>query len=548
MYRKLLFVLLGLGLMSGPLAADDSPLRQPVVGTHALTGITLVAAPGTEIADATLVVRDGVIVDAGSGVEIPAGARVHDFGDNDADLRVYPGLIDAWVPVSFGDEDKKADDDDKGPDLRPGQYPHPLVTPGRTLNSGHWPASKVADLRQAGFTTAALVPDSGLFRGRAAVVNLGEGRLGDNVLEPAFFQGVSLAARTDNRQFPSSLMGTVALFRQVMLDAAWQAEARSAWQKNPAQTRPQFLEGLVPLEDYLDGDGLMVFESADMLDSLRIADLAGEFDLKPWMVGHGREYQRLDSLAETGVGQILPLDFPDAPDVDGNDRDISLIELRHWHAAPENPARVIDSGLPVVFTSHPHSSANALYDNLARALENGLDAETALAALTTEPAKMLGLDDRLGRLARGYIANFIVVEGELMTEAPVIREVWIDGRQHVLGEFEPPEVEPAGKWDLVMKTGEMGDIEAELKLSGKAPVLSGEFVVMGMPVPLAEARVSGKRLKVRIDGAGLGMPGNINFSLDIDGERATGKGSSPMGSFGLSARRTSGPDNDEDSA
>src|SRR5690625_3649646 len=99
-----------------------------------------------------------------------------------------------------------------------------------------------------------------------------------------------------------------------------------------------------------------------------------------------------------------------------------------------------------------------------------------------------------------------------MTEAPVIREVWIDGRQHVLGEFEPPEVEPAGKWDLVMKTGEMGDIEAELKLSGKAPVLSGEFVVMGMPVPLAEARVSGKRLKVRIDGAGLGMPGNINFS------------------------------------
>src|SRR5690625_5352974 len=167
------------------------------------------------------------------------------------------------------------------------------------------------------------------------------------------------------------------------------------------------------------------------------------------------------------------------------DRDISLIELRHWQAAPENPARVIESGLPVVFTSHPHGSANALYDNLARALENGLDAEAALAALTTEPAKMLGLDDMLGRLARGDIANFIVVEGELMTESPVIREVWIDGRQHVLGEFEPPEVEPAGKWDLVMRTGEMGDIEAALKLSGKAAVLSGVFVVLGVPVARA---------------------------------------------------------------
>src|SRR5690625_7179841 len=99
------------------------------------------------------------------------------------------------------------------------------------------------------------------------------------------------------------------------------------------------------------------------------------------MVGHGREYQRLDSLAETGVGQILPLDFPDAPDVDGNDRDISLFELSHWHAAPENPARVIESGLTVVFTNHPHSSARALSANLTRDIDNDMAAATASTSL-----------------------------------------------------------------------------------------------------------------------------------------------------------------------
>lgn len=546
------FIPIALAVVLSTVASAGEPvLRQPVPGVHAFTGVTLVTAPGEVVEDGVLVVRDGIIEAVGTDVEVPPDARVHEFDPDEGETRIYPGLIDAYVPVAFGDDDDEEEDDDGADDettLRPGQYPHPLVQPDRRLRSANWPRERIEGLRRAGFTTAVFAPEDGLVRGHGALANLGDGRLADNLLEPAQSQHISLGARISGREFPNSLMGAVALLRQVFADARWQAEARAIWERNPAQPRPAFLEGLGALEAVFSGDRPVVFETSDMLDSLRAASLAAEFGLEPWLVGHGREYQRLEALTETGLGQILPLDFPDPPDVDDNERDISLPELRHWDRAPENPRRVMDADLPVVFTTHPHGDPKAIFENLARAIERGLALERALAALTTGPAAMLGIDDRAGRLAPGYMANFIITDGELLVESPALREVWVDGVRHVLRELEAPEVEPAGSWDISLVVEGMGDIDAVLELEGDAPALSGTFEIMGSSVPLSEARVSGSRLDVRIDGSRLGMPGSITFHMDIEGERGSGSGNSPQGDFDVRGRRTSGPDEAEETA
>lgn len=542
MKKILLLVVVAVWLL--PAVAQEPVLRQPVPGVHAITGVTLVTAPGETVEDGVIVVRDGIIEAVGADVEVPPDARVHEYDPEQSDIHVYPGLIDAYVPVAFQEnEDEEEDEEgDSGERLEPGRYPHPLVTPELNLVSDFWPLERVEALRRAGFTSAALAPEEGLVRGASALVNLGEGGLAGNLIEPELFQSVSLQARTSGRGFPNSLMGSVALLRQVLADAKWQVAARAAWQRNPAQPRPAFLEGISALEPVLTGKMPVVFVAADMLDSLRVASVAAEYELQPWIVGHGREYQRLDSLAKTGLGQILPLDFPDAPDVDKHERDVSLPELRHWQQAPENPARVMDAGLPVVFTTHPHGSPGALFANLSQAIERGLDSDRALAALTTEPARMLGIEDRAGRLAAGYMANFVLVDGELLVESPALQEVWIDGRRSVLQDLEPPEIEPAGSWDITLVTGSMGNIDASLELKGKAVNLSGSFEIMGTTLPLSEARVSGSRLDVRIDGSRLGMSGALTFFLDIEGERGSGSGSSPRGDFEVRGRRSSGPD------
>jgi hypothetical protein len=532
----------------GQTLASEPVLRQPVSEVFAVTGVRIVTSPGNMIESGTLVVRDGVIESVGADIAIPSDATVFEYDPEESQLTVYPGLIDVYVPVSFAKDDDKDDDNGDPVTHRLGEYPHPLITPARAMSSRYWPGDRIEALRNAGFTTALLAPEDGLVRGRSALVNLGDGGFGANVIVPELFQHVSLQARLANRQFPGSLMGAVALLRQAFFDAQWQTEAREVWQRNPAQARPDFLEGIEPLESVLAGDVPVVFESADMLDSLRIASIAEEFGLSPWMVGHGREYQRLDSLAATGIGQILPLDFPSEPEVDEDaEREASLQELRHWQLAPENPARVMASGLPVMLTSNPHSNPGNLFEHIERAIERGLDPDRVLAALTTEPAQTLGIEDRAGRIESGYMANFILVEDELFVASPSIREVWVDGRRHLLREMEPPEVEPAGQWDIELVVSGMGSIDASLELRGDAPVLSGTMEIMGTRLPLSEARVSGSRLDIRIDGSRLGMPGSITLYMDIEGDRGRGAGSSPQGDFNVRGRRTGDPE-EEDAA
>jgi len=521
-------------------AAYAAELRQPVPATHALIDVRIITQPGRVIESGNLLIRDGVIVAVGPDIEIPPDARVHEFPREEGQdpVTVYPGLIEPYLLV-----DVEVDEDAETPAGR-----HGLINPDRRLMASDWPEDKISELRRAGFTTVLMAPSHGLLRGHGLIANTGEGGLSINRLGSPFAQFASFEGRAGGREFPTSLMGAVALMRQTFADATWQAEARAAWARNPAQTRPEWLEGLDDLAPALSGGTPLVFESQDLLDSLRILEFipAGDVDLV--LVGHGAEYQRLAALRERGVRHILPLSFPDAPDVrDENDRDASLEALRHWRAAPENPARLAEAGLPLLLTSHDLSSPGQLFERVAQAVDRGLDPDVALAALTTEPARWLGLDDRAGRIRAGAMANLVVVEGELFQENPSISQVWVDGRQYVLAALVPPAIDPAGTWSLVLGLGGMGDVEASLVLTGPVTAMQGTLTVMGNETPLSDVRVSGERVIATIDAGRLGGSGTISIRLDVDGDRARGSGSGPFGEFSVRGNRTAGPDDQEGS-
>lgn len=528
--------LLLLALLAPVLAAAE--LRQPVPDVHALVGVRIVTAPGQVIESGAIVIRDGIIETVGDAARIPADARIHEFTREEGQdpTVVYPGLIEPYLPIDFPEPD-----DGSVPEGR-----HGLIQPDRRISAAHWPQERIGELRQAGFTTALIAGANGLVRGHGLVANTGEGGLSGNRLKGDFGQFLSFADRSEGRTFPNSLMGAVALVRQTLDDARWQARARDAMQRNPAQARPEWLEGLDHLRPALDGTTPMVFESQDLLDTLRILEFIprGEIDLV--IVGHGAEYQRLGALTGRPVRHILPLSFPETPDIeDGKERDVSLEALRHWHRAPENPGQLAATGIELMFTTHGLSSPGQLYGRLAEAIERGLDAETALAAVTTEPARWLGLEDRAGRIRPGMMANLIVVEGELLTENPAISQVWVDGQRHVIASLEPPGVDPAGSWDLILGLGGMGEVEATLLLEGAPTSMSGTLNVMGNDSALNDVRVSGERVTATLDSSSFGRSGTISIRLDIDGERARGNGSGPFGAFSVRGQRSSRPDEQE---
>ena len=532
--RPLLFLI----LLIVPVTVLATELRQPLPTSQALVGVRIVTAPGQVIESGTIVIRDGIIEAVGAEVRVPPDARVHEFERDEGQdpITVYPGLIEPYLLIDL-------------PKAENGSVPsgrHALIQPDRRLRAAEWPQDRITELRRAGFTTVLIAGNDGLLRGHGVIANTGEGGLSENRLHGDFGQFASFAGRAEGRNFPSSLMGAVALLRQTLEDARWQVQARAAMQRNPAQRRPEWLEGLDDLAPALAGDTPLVFESQDLLDTLRILEFIPPGNIDLVVVGHGAEYQRLAALAQRPVRHILPLNFPEPPDIDeDNDRNVSLEVLRHWHRAPENPARLSEAGIPLLFTGHDLSSPSQLFARLATAIERGLDPEAALAAITTEPARWLGLEDRAGRIRPGMMANLVVVEGELLTDAPALTEVWVDGQRHVLAALIPPEVDPAGTWDLVLGLGGMGDVDASLVLTGPPTRMQGTLSVMGNDTPLSEVRVSGERVIATIDASRLGGSGTISIRLDIDGDRARGSGSGPFGDFSVRGRRVSDPELEE---
>lgn len=518
-------------LLGGASTAGAQPPPPPgPLGVHALTGARIVTAPGRVIETGTVVIRDGVLEAVGADAEVPPDARIWDLEG----LTIYPGLIE-----SFATRNWPLDREEGTPEPTGGSS-NPMVHPEREIAPWGVEPGAASRLREAGFTTAVVAPREGILRGWSAAFNLGAGPARETVLVPHVAQAVDLDSQSEDG-YPGSLMGSVALARESFLDARWYRQATAAYQSRPAQRRPVADASLAALAGTAAGEDPVVFEAEDLLGTLRAAALARELGLDAWLVGSGEEYQRLDAVVATGFPLIVPVDFPDPPKPQAGELSVELEDLRHWRRAPGNPAALAEAGLDFAVTSHRLDQAKDLHARLARAVAEGLPADTALATVTIVPARLLGLEDRLGTLEAGKIANLVVAEGELFTEDTAVREVWIDGVRYEIEERLPPEVEPAGEWELRIDTGDE-TVTARLVLEGEAPSLTGTLTVMGVDVELQSVEVSGSSVEIEFDGSPFGMPGAFEMTLDVEGDRADGGGSGPPGSFGIEATRVSQPD------
>ncbi|MEO8276863.1 MAG: amidohydrolase family protein [Thermoanaerobaculia bacterium] len=411
----------------------------------ALTHLRIVAGPGNVVPSGTLLLRDGQISAAGAGVAIPPDAWVRDASG----LTAYPGLIELYdVRPAAGLVDSGARGEDGNPAVRPARDVLPLADDAEANRK----------LRDAGFTTSLIAAKEGILRGQSVLATLASGEASSRVLIQGFSQTVSLHPRESG--YPESTMGAVALTRQTFSDAVWYGAAQEAHSHHPGEPRPVWSAELAALGRAAHGAEPVIFESDDPMSSLRAAALAKELGLTAWIVGNGREYERLGELQKSGLPQLLPLNFPKAPEraKDGG-AEPELDVLRRWDRAPANPAALIASGLPVAFTTFKLDDPKSIYKAIAEAMKRGLTADQALAALTATPARLLGMQDRLGTLAPGRIASFVLVEGDLFVETPKIREVWIEGRRFDLDDKKDTEKKDSEKKDADKKDADKNDAE-----------------------------------------------------------------------------------------
>ena len=513
----------GLGAQQATRTEPVQGMRNNGTGFHALVGARVVTAPGQILDDATIVIRAGLIQQVGRNVQAPAGARVWDLAGH----TVYPGFIDAHA-------DLETDDVPGGGDVGATHWnPQVRAWFSTTMNLQD-DADRRAALRSQGFGTALYVPKQGIFRGTASVVNLGDVGVRDRVLRPDLAQSVGFQRSLQlGGSYPNSSMGTIALIKQTFMDADWYIRAWDAYESSGrAFLPPETSEALAALEDVVQGNQPVLFETSSEEEYLRAHKLAADFGVDPWFRRSGQEYRVLDVLRGRTDPLIVPLDFPDAPDVDDPEAALNatLAELRHWYLAPTSPAQLAGAGVPFAITSDGLSSLNEFLPNLRIAVARGLSSADALAALTTTPAAWLGIERTHGTIESGKVANLVVSEGDLFTEEATVRDVWVHGK--VYGVTRPPQVDPRGTWRIA-SNDEWG-FEAVLRLEGPLNILTGSIEIVGpagasIELASAEAVAETGRIEVRFPGEDLGYEGVALLAGSVRGDEFFGWTSLPNG-------------------
>ncbi len=437
-------------------------MRDNTPSLIAIQNATIVTEPGQQVNNATLVIENGKIVAVQQNNRAPEGARIVDA----TGYTVYPGFIDAYANYGVPSPEKASRPDSPiyNNEREGGNAANDAIHADdswfRAFKTDSAASKNFVD---AGFTSVQSARLDGIFQGRAVTVSLADKIANDVIYKAETRHFGSFDKGSSQQQYPSSLMGSIALVRQTLSDANWyeQAYGKQAG-KGPVEFNAA-LDSLASIED----TGI-VFKVEDEKSLLRADAVFDQFNVPTIYVGSGYEYARLDDVKNAGSPLILPLNFPAAPDVSGVDAhlDVDLAKLRHWERAPANPAMLAQADVDFALTMHGLDKADQFWPNVRKAVKHGLSKQDALAALTTIPAQIAGVSDKVGKLAAGYMADFVMVKGDVFDDG-VIQSVWMQGEEVEL--LPRHEVDFAGQYNIDWQGNQV-----TLDITAK-PTASGEF-------------------------------------------------------------------------
>lgn len=421
-------------LFTATYAQETFPVNGTTDPRHTLFAFTkakIYIDEKTVLDSAVLLVRDGKIVNSGKGLSIPKDAVVFDLKGK----VIYPSLIDIFTDYGLP-EMKRASGGDGAPQFlsnTKGAYDWNQAIRAEYDAYRNFSADpkKAEEWRRLGFGTVQSISKDGIVRGTSTVALLGEGKENDLILRDRAAANYSFDKGSSSQDYPSSLMGSIALLRQTYYDAQWYSSGGYKKEFNISLDAFNKLQKLP-----------QIFDAGDKQNELRANRIGDEFGVNFILKGAGDEYERIQEIKETGNSFIVPVNFPEAYDVtDPYDAlNISYRQMKQWELAPGNPAALEKAGVTFALTISDLRNKNDFWKNIRKAIENGLTEQQALKALTTIPAEMLGLSDQLGALHNGMLANFIIVSKSLFDKDNIVYENWVKGKRYPVNDYNITDV------------------------------------------------------------------------------------------------------------
>lgn len=407
-------------------------------GLYAFTNATIYKSWNEKLENATLVIRNGRVEAIGQGIAIPAGAVLIDAKGK----TIYPSFTELVSDYGMPKE-RPGQNADAGSwfnrrsvhtaENRGAYSWNDALKPEYDAGSVFKTDNKTADdFRKAGFGTVLTHKRDGISRGSSALVTLSDDREHEVIVKERVGHHLSFQKGSADVSYPSSLMGAIALLRQTYYDGQWYPQVGRNEEVN------------LSLEAWNKVLGLkQFFEVGDKLELLRAAKLGKEFGVTYTIVGNGDEYQRLNEVKATGSPLVVPVNFPDAYDVEDpyDALSVSLAQMKHWELAPTNPGRLEKAGINFAMTSEGVQRKSDFLGKIRDAISNGLSKEQALKALTYTPAELCGSLEVIGTLEKGKLANFLITNGDIFGEKTKIYHNWIKGKPFVFKDLSAPDLD-----------------------------------------------------------------------------------------------------------
>lgn len=482
---------------------------------YALTHATVFIEPGKSIENATLVIDNGRVVSVKQKGKVPSGATEIDLTSH----IVYPGFIDPYsnyVAAKDKPAAKKPNDGPKYTGERKGgnAWNNAIRAEINWVDQFKPDSATASKYTKNGFTAVQTAKFDGIFQGQGVTVSLADGLPNDLIYNSHASHFGSFDKGSSKQEYPSSLMGSIALIRQTLSDSAWYRTARG---KTDHLNTGQLVEYNTALDGVaeISAKGL-IFNADDYLSSLRADKLFDQYKINASFVADGHEYARINEIKNTQATFILPVNLPAKPDVSSYESqlDVSLGELRHWERAPSNAAVLANNKIPFAFTQHGLKKTDKFWEKVRTMVKHGLSQESALAALTTVPAKLAGIDQSAGKISRGMFADLVVSDGNIF-EKGKIKSVWMQGKRKVLSEIEPTLF--AGEYTIKVL-----DKELALQLEDKAGKVSGTLIKDDKKAKLKVISNQDNQLLFSADLGEFGLPGVFRFSSRLIDSKLVG--------------------------
>jgi len=382
-------------------------------GDLALIGGYVVPVTGPPIPAGTVLILDGVIVAVGTDVTIPADVPVLDVSGR----WVLPGFVEAHAHLGVDEEAQGWAGDDTN------EMTSPNTAQVRALDAINIEDEGFRDALIGGITTAVVKPGSGNpIGGRTVAIKTWGGRTVDEQVVTEVVSVKSALGENpkrvygDRKQMPSTRLGVAAVIREAFVAAQnYAARRATADAKGEPFDRDLNLETLA-----LVLDGTLVWDQHthrhdDIATAIRLSE---EFGYR-LVINHGTDGAKLaDLLAEKDIPVIYGPLLTSRSKVELRDRAIANLGV------------LARAGVRIAITTdHPVVPINFLVHQASFAVKEGLDRDTALRALTFNPASFMGLGDRVGALAVGLDGDIVVWSGDPLDVTSRAERVYITGSE-----------------------------------------------------------------------------------------------------------------------